>query len=197
MSAFHAHMQNRLRGSPRGRGFACAVRWSASGTPIFHSWAEQHSWELAGKKENSSELLSPDLVSALRSVGDGARQQRCSSCDKQFRETNGNSFSLWMPCQMGPGPKQALCNSLRELGTWGRTWGRDLGGSQPTHLPRAQLRSRARMQDLCLRPTRHHPANGGTSTGAASSPSVFCRKGRVAFPISSQAGRGNQEARGA
>lgn len=149
------------------------------------------------ERENSSELLSPDLVSALRSVGDGAWQQRCSSCDEQFREMNGNSFSLRMPCQMGPGPKQALCDSLRELGTWGRTWGGHLGGSQPTHVPRTRLRSRARMQRLCLWPTRHHPANGGTGGGAASSPSVFCRKGRVAFSTSSQAGRGKQEARGA
>lgn len=51
VSAFHAHMQNCLRGSPRGCGFACAVRWSASGTPVFHSWAEQHPWELAGKEK--------------------------------------------------------------------------------------------------------------------------------------------------
>lgn len=68
---------------------------------------------------------------------------------------NGNSFSLRMPCQMGPGPKQALCDSLRELGE-------DLGGTPGgvTAHPRATNTAAVQSQDAAFVPTAD-PASPG------------------------------------
>lgn len=148
------------------------------------------------ERENSSELLSPHPVSALQSTWVTDSLLKTGSSVAAAVKINLDKcmvivflFGYLVRCLLvWTRPSAMVLQRWGPVGTW---------RSQPTHLPQARLPSRARMQHLYLWLNWLHLAKWGTSSRVVSSPVVFCRKGGVVFFLSSQLGRGNQEAWGA
>lgn len=189
VSAFHAHMQNCLWASLHGRDWLYSAVVSKQKLGIqFLGWAAPlgASWE----RENLSKLLSPDDASALRSVWVTDSFLKPGSSIALAVTTNLDKWTatpflfeclvMWVLVQNRP--FAIISEGQGPSGRPGRTWGVTAPPTWHKHDCHPELgcsicaNSRAGFTHL----TRIQAAGGCWA------PTVFCRKGRVVFLISSQ-----------